>query len=157
MLVLSSLFPLLVSLACVMSFSVDTSAKSNPTETSYPTERAGTLNATFVGQDGGNYAGKLCSSGTENDNVHIHLSGLRKDHEPAAFRVDDYAEGGVWATPCDPVSNWFLYVKTVGHGEADIYFKPFRDAPEGTEYKITVSYNDGVTQEVIVKGSHITP
>jgi hypothetical protein len=146
-----SLFLFFIPLACTMSFSVDTSTKNQPTK------EISTLKAVFIGQDGGNYAGKLCSSGTKSDNVHIHLSGIRVDSEPVAFRVDDYAKGGVWATPCDPVSNWFLYVKPIVNGETDIYFKPFRDAPEGTEYKITVTYDDGTTQITIVDGKRVKP
>lgn len=139
------------SLACGLSVSLDTGPKGRPTEWS------GTLKAVFIGQDGGDHAGKLCSAGTKTDNIHIHLSGLRADSEPVAFRVDDAAQGGVWATPCDPVSNWFLYVKPVLNGETDLYFKPFRDAPDGTEYKISVTYGDEVTQIAFVKGRRVWP
>ena len=124
---------------------------------SQPTKETATLKAEFIGQDGGNYAGKLCSSGTKSDNVHIRLSGIRTDREPVAFRVDDYAKGGVWATPCDPVSNWFLYVKPVVNGKTEVYFKPFRDAPVGTEYKVTVTYDDGTTQMTIIDGKRVKP
>ncbi len=128
-----------------------------PSAKSRPTEWSGTLHATFIGQDGKDYAGKLCSAGTKPDNVHIHLSGIRSDREPVAFRVEDTTGGGLWATPCDPVSNWFLYVTPATEGEADIYFKPFREAPEGTEYKITVSYDDGVAQMAVIEGSSVKP
>jgi hypothetical protein len=138
----------LASLACS---SLEPSAKSRPTEWS------GTLRATFIGQDGKDYAGKLCSAGTKPDNVHVHLSGIRSDQEPVAFRVEDPSGGGLWATPCDPVSNWFLYVMPVTEGETDIYFKPFREAPEGTEYTITVSYDDGVTQMAVIEGASVKP
>jgi hypothetical protein len=142
---------LLMSLACSRFVSQDTSTKVQPTEWS------GTLQAVFIGQDGGDYAGKLCSAGTKDDNVHIHLSGIRTEREPVSFRVEDAAQGGVWATPCDPVSNWFLYVEPVVKGETEVYFKPFRDAPAGTEYTITISYNDGVKQMAVIEGSHIQP
>lgn len=147
-----SLFSLLVlflvSLACT---------GLEPSATSRPTEWSGTLHATFIGQDGKDYAGKLCSAGTKPDNVHIHLSGIRSDREPVAFRVEDTSGGGLWATPCDPVSNWFLYVAPVTESETDIYFKPFREAPEGTEYKITVSYDDGVAQMAVIEGASVKP
>jgi hypothetical protein len=149
--IFGSVFLFVIPLACTMSSSVDTSTKSQPTK------EIETLKAVFIGQDGGNFAGKLCSSGTISDNAHIHLSGIRVDSEPVTFRVDDYAKGGVWATPCDPVSNWFLYVKPIVNGETEIYFKPFRDAPEGTEYKITVTYDDGTTQMTMVTGMHVKP
>jgi hypothetical protein len=116
-----------------------------------------TLTATFMGQDGGGYAGRLCSSGTAFDNVHIHLDGLRTESEPISYRVEDYAGGGLWATPCDPVSNWFLSVEPAVNGETNLYFKPFRDAPSGTEYGITVVYQDGVTQIILVRGSRVKP
>jgi hypothetical protein len=141
---------LLASLACSVNLSIDTTGKKHPTET------LGKLHAEFIGQDGGRYAGRLCSSGTTDDNIHIHLSGLRADIKPVSFRVDDYAKGGVWASPCDPVSNWFLYVSQASNGTADIYFKPFRDAPAGTEYKITVGYSSGETETVLVRGLQVT-
>jgi len=115
------------------------------------------LQATFLGQDGGDYAGKLCSAGDARDNVHIHLSGLYMASEPVSFRVDDPAQGGVWANPCDPVSNWFLSVKSGDHAEADLYFKPFRAAPGGTEYKISIVYRDGTNQVISVQGSYVKP
>lgn len=145
---LSLLVLFLLASACA---SLEPSAKSRPTEWS------GTLRATFIGQDGKDYAGKLCSAGTKPDNVHIHLSGIRSDQEPVAFRVEDTSGGGLWATPCDPVSNWFLYVTPVTEGETDIYFKPFREAPEGTEYKIMVSYDDGVDQMAVIEGTSVKP
>lgn len=89
--------------------------------------------------------------------MHIHLTGLRTDVEPISYRVDDYAQGGVWANPCDPVSNWMLYIKNVPGGEADPYFKPFRDAPAGTDYMIKVQYTDGQTQTVSVRSSRVKP
>ena len=146
---LSCIILLLASLACSVNLSIDTTGKE------HPTEGLGRLRATFIGQDGDNYAGRLCSSGTTNDNVHIRLSGLRTDIKPVSFRVDDYARGGVWASPCDPVSNWFLYVSQTPNGTADIYFKPFRDAPSGTEYKITVGYNNGETETTLVRGLQV--
>jgi hypothetical protein len=140
---------LLASLACSINLSIDTGRQDRPTE------MVGNLHATFIGQDGGSYAGRLCSSGTINDNIHIHLSGLREGIEPVSFRVDDHAKGGVWASPCDPVSNWFLYVDQASNDTADIYFKPFRDAPDGTEYKITVIYSNGETDITLVRGSQV--
>jgi hypothetical protein len=113
------------------------------------------LDATFLGQDGGNFAGQLCTTGTTNDNIHIHLTGLRTDR-PVSIRVDDPA-GGVWSTPCDPVSNWQLYFTSNVSNQADIYFKPFRDAPDGTEYTIVVQYSDGGTQTTSVIGRRVKP
>lgn len=113
------------------------------------------LTATFLGQDGGSFAGKLCSSGTAKDNVHIRLNGLRTDAAPESVRVEE--QGGLWATPCDPVSNWFLYVSYPAAGQADLYFKPYRDAPDGTRYSITVRYNDGTSKTISVKGLHVKP
>lgn len=150
-LTVSLLLLIFMSLACIMSVPVDTPASSQPSG------QSDTLTATFMGQDGGGYAGKLCSSATANDNVHIHLDGLRTESEPISYRVEDYVGGGLWATPCDPVSNWFLYVKPVVNNETDLYFKPFRDAPSGTEYKITVVYQDGGTQIILVRGSRVKP
>jgi hypothetical protein len=115
------------------------------------------LKATFLGQDGEGYAGAGCSTGTDLDNVHIHLTGIKTDIGTTSFRVNDYAAGGVWATPCDPVSNWLLYVMSDVPGEADIYFKPFRDAPEGTIYSVSISYDDGSIQTTTVVGSHVSP
>lgn len=118
------------------------------------------LQATFLGQDGENYAGRQCARGAENDNVHIHLDGLRADVQPVSFRVEDRNPGsvlGVWAVPCDPVSNWLLYVISSTPGQADLYFKPFREAPDGTEYTIIVQYEDGTNQSTEVVGSRVVP
>jgi hypothetical protein len=122
-----------------------------------PTVMVNTLRLTFIGQDGASHAGRLCASGTANDNVHLHLDGLRADAEAVAFRVDEPAGGGVWATPCNPVSNWLLYVVPAVDGRTDLYFKPFRDAPDGTEYVVTVQYGDGQIQRAAVIGSRVKP
>jgi hypothetical protein len=116
-----------------------------------------TLLGTFLGQDGQSYAGQRCSTGTVPDNVHIQLNGLKSSTQVISYRVDDFAGGGVWATPCDPVSNWLLYVKSSSSGQADLYFKPFRDAPDGTIYTIWVQYSDGTGQTIEVIGMHVIP
>jgi len=140
---------LLTILTCSCATPLDDA--TNPT----PGGRPEMLQASFIGQDGGDYAGKQCSSGTTQDNIHIHLSGLRTDLEPLSFRVDEPARGGVWATPCDPVSNWFLYVRPVRHGATELYFKPFRDAPAGAEYKISITYPDGTQQIRSIEGKEV--
>jgi hypothetical protein len=122
-----------------------------------PTVMVNTLRLTFIGQDGASHAGRLCASGTTNDNVHLHLDGLRTGVEAIAFRVDEPAGGGVWATPCNPVSNWLLYVVPAMDGQTDLYFKPFRDAPDGTEYVVTVQYGDGQIQRAAASGSRVKP
>lgn len=113
------------------------------------------LRVSFLGQDGESYAGRQCNEGTIADNVHIHLDGLRTEIEPVSYRVEDRIAGGVWATPCDPRYNWFLYVVSSSPGRADFYFKPFRNAPEGTEYTILVEYSDGIAQIARVVGSQV--
>ena len=110
-----------------------------------------------MGQDGERYAGRLCSTGTAADNVHIRLTGLRTEAQVVSYRVDDYAAGGVWATPCDPISNWLLHVVPRPAAEVDLYFKPFRDAPDNTEYTITVHYSDGQTHKASVSGTRVRP
>lgn len=115
------------------------------------------LQASFLGQDGASFAGIGCAAGTASDNAHIQLSGLKSDVQPVSYRLDDVAGGGVWASPCDPVSNWLLYVESTTPDTAEIYFKPFRDAPDGTIYTITVTYDDGSVQSTSVVGSQIAP
>jgi hypothetical protein len=114
------------------------------------------LQATFLGQDGADFAGVGCSAGTAPDNAHIRLTALKTDVTAVSYRVQDDS-GGVWANPCDPVSNWLLHVESNTPGTADVYFKPFRDAPDGTIYTITVAYEDGSGQSVSVVGSQIAP
>jgi hypothetical protein len=116
-----------------------------------------TLVGTFLGQDGRSYAGQRCSAGTVPDNVHFRLDGLKAGVQPTSYRVDDFLGGGVWATPCDPVSNWLLYVTSSSSDQADLYFKPFRDAPDGTTYTVSVQYSDGTSQTIEVVGTHVTP
>jgi hypothetical protein len=140
-----------MALGCSATVSLDSGA------TAQPTLVINHLSAIFWGQDGGRYAGRLCSTGTAADNVHIHLTGLRTEAEAVGFRVDDFAAGGVWATPCDPISNWQLHVESPTAAEVDLYFKPFRDAPAGTEYLVTVRYSDGETHQVSVRGGAVRP
>lgn len=116
-----------------------------------------TFRGTFMGQDGKSYAGTGCTTGTVPDNIHIRLNGLKSGVQPVSYRVDDYAGGGVWATPCNPVSNWLLYVTSPSPDQADLYFKPFRYAPDGTIYTVTVQYDDGLSQTVQVIGSAVIP
>jgi hypothetical protein len=139
-------------LACSATITVDPDSPAPR-----PTVMVNSLRLTFIGQDGESHAGRLCASGTANDNVHLRLDGLRTDVEAVAFRVDEPAEGGVWATPCNPVSNWLLYVVPGVDGRSDLYFKPFRDAPDGTEYVVTVQYSDGQVQRASVIGSRVKP
>lgn len=116
-----------------------------------------TLVASFVGQDGHSYAGQGCASGNTPDNIHIHLYGVRYSSEPVSYRVDEFAGGGVWATPCDPASNWLLYVEPSSSDEVDLFFKPFRNAPDGTLYTISLQHSDGTNQTTTVVGTHVTP
>jgi hypothetical protein len=113
------------------------------------------LQVTFLGQDGGSYAGQLCEAGTTNDNVHIHLSGLKTDSEPTGYSIQDHAGNGLWATPCNPNSNWLLYVRSSRAGEADLYFKPFRNTPDNTEYFVTIQYSDSTNESVSVIGARV--
>ena len=115
------------------------------------------LRGTFLGQDGKNYAGQGCATGTVPDNIHIRLDGLKTEVQATNYRVEDTAGGGVWATPCNPVSNWLLYMISASPGQADLYFKPFRVAPDGTIYTATVQYSDGTNQSVAVIGTQVQP
>jgi len=151
LLVLSSVLLTMLFSACTFSRWIETTGAGQPSEV------PGAFVATFLGQDGGSFAGRECSSGMTDDNVHIHLSGLRSNSEPVSFQVEDFAGGGNWATPCNPVSNWFLFVEPVVNQETDIYFKPFRDAPSGTEYQVTVVYEDGAMQATVVSGTRVKP
>jgi hypothetical protein len=117
---------------------------------------SGDLTSVFIGQDGQGYAGKQCSSGSAKDNVHIQIIGIKTGTAPVRYRVDE-EKGGVWATPCDPVSNWFLFVNNPAPDQADLYFKPYRDAPDGTKYTITVQYEDGTSQTVTIEGQRVKP
>jgi hypothetical protein len=115
------------------------------------------LTATFLGQDGATYAGMGCTQGGTVINAHVRLSGMRQDSAPVSYRLEDTTHLGVWATPCDPVSNWLLYVTNASGGNADVYFRPFVTAPAGTQYNVRVTYADGGTQSVSFVGTSITP
>ncbi len=141
-----------LALGCSFTVSLD---PGNPT--AQPVAVVNRLQATFLGQDGGSYAGRLCSTGTTADNVHIRLTGLRTEAKVESYRVDDLAAGGVWATPCDPISNWQLHVEPRSDAEVDLYFKPFRDAPAGTTYTVAVHYSDGQTHTTTVTGTRVQP
>lgn len=143
---------LIVLLACSATLTLDSDSPAP-----HSTALANSLRLTFIGQDGADYAGRLCTSGTANDNVHLHLDGLRAEAEAVSFRVDEPAGGGVWATPCDPISNWQLHVIPAVDGQADLYFKPFRDAPADIEYRVTVQYSDGQVQQASTSGERVKP
>ncbi len=143
---------LFVILACSATLSLDTASPAP-----HPTLTINTLQLEFIGQDGAGYAGRLCTDGTAPDNVHLHLNGLRTEAEAISFRVDEPAGGGVWATPCDPISIWQLHVITAANGQFDLYFKPFRDAPAGAEYIVTVQCSDGEVQKDSTRGTRVKP
>ncbi len=110
---------------------------------------------TFLGQDGQSYAGENCTAGNRPDNIHIHLDGIRTDVQAIRYQVEDGVGGGLWVTPC--TSNWLLHVITNTMGQADLYFKPFRDAPDGTSYLVTIGYSDGSSRSINVIGSRVQP
>ena len=114
-----------------------------------------TLRGSFIGQDGESYAGRGCASGNAPDNIHIHLEGLRTNVAATGYRIEDPAGGGVWATPCDSQSNWLLYIDGGLDGQAELYIKPFRDAPSGTMYVVTVQYDDGSSDSLTLVGSAV--
>lgn len=115
------------------------------------------LRGTFFGQDGASYAGVGCNVGSVPDNIHIRVEGLRTDTQISSFVVEDPVGGGVWSNPCDPSSNWLLYVIYLSANRADLYFKPFRFAPDGTTYAIRVTYSDGTNQNISVVGTSVRP
>lgn len=115
------------------------------------------LSATFLGQDGASYAGVDCTTGTVADNVHIRLEGVQTNSPISQITVRDPAGGGVWANPCVQGSNWQLHMEEGENGQMDLYFKPFRNAPEGTLYIITIQFEDGTIQEGSVEGTAVFP
>lgn len=140
------------------AFALRPTDTQTPTSTRTPsvTIRLGNLQAIFLGQDGGRYAGRQCASGDAPDNVHIHLSGVRTDVRVTSYRIEDRAGGGLWAIPCNPISNWIIFAKPVAD-QVDLFFKPFRDAPDGTEYLITIGYADGTSEQTSVIGKRVKP
>lgn len=115
------------------------------------------LVGTFLGQDGASYAGTQCNPGTAPDNVHIRLTGIRTDSPVVDYKVEDIDGGGLWAIPCEPVTNWLLYVDAPVEWQADLYFKPFRVAPDGTIYTISLLYADGAIEKLNVVGTYVAP
>jgi hypothetical protein len=114
-----------------------------------------TLAGLFIGQDGQSYAGEGCNPGTVPDNIHIHIEGIKSGAQVVGYRVED--QGGAWGYPCDPQSNWLLYVITAPPDQAELYFKPYREAPDGTLYLVYVYYDDGTSQMAVVVGTHVAP
>ena len=112
------------------------------------------LSAEFLGQDGGGFAGQMCTEDSTPDDIHIRLQGLPPDAEPDFYQVDDYAGGGRWVYPCND-ENWWLLPKRGADGTVDLYFQPVRDAPEGSEYIVTVHFDDGTHQRVRLEGSPV--
>jgi hypothetical protein len=115
------------------------------------------LTATFLGQDGERYVGPGCSGIATAVNAHVRISGMRTSSPPVSYRLADVTHGGLWATPCDPASNWQLHVRNVAGGNADLYFHPFVSAPAGTTYVLHIQYANGDVQSVAISGTAISP
>lgn len=115
------------------------------------------LTATFEGQDGGSYASSECVANGVADNIHINVSGLKEGVAIDKITVTDPAGGGVWAQPCNPISNWYLHIIPSAGGIVDLYFKPFRNAPDGTIYTVTIEYEDNTSQATTVLGTAVAP
>lgn len=113
------------------------------------------LRAVFLGQDGASYAGRDCTVGSVPDNIHIRVTGMYTDVTPISYRIADPVGAGAWANPC--TATWLLHVASSAPGTADLYFKPFRDAPDGTIYTITIHYGDGSIQTSAVAGTRVNP
>lgn len=119
-----------------------------------PTAEAA-LSAEFLGQDGGGFVGQMCTEDSAADDIHIRLAGLSPDSEPDFYQVDDYAGGGRWVYPCNDV-NWWLLPQRGADGTVDLYFQPVRDAPEDSEYIVTVHYKDGTHQRITLEGAAVS-
>lgn len=115
------------------------------------------LTASFEGQDGAGYAGSDCEAGTVNDNIHIHLTGIKEYNMVSNIRIIEKNNMGVWANSCVFGSTWMIHVEKFAHGERDLYFKPYRNAPDGTIYEITVDYENGLSEKVLVEGTAVFP
>jgi hypothetical protein len=126
---------------------------STPTPTPQPPS---SLVPSFIGQDGRSFAGSDCGNQTIQDNVHIRVVGLRQDVAAASFRVDDLNVGHSWSTSCVPGANWQLFMISPSGGIADLYFKPVRSAPAGTQYRITVTYSDASSEAITVLGGAVS-
>ncbi|MFN2251531.1 MAG: hypothetical protein ACK2UL_06395, partial [Anaerolineae bacterium] len=115
----------------------------------------GSIELEFLGQDGKGLAGEACAEGDAADNIHIRVSGLSGEREVAGFQVDDYVGGGRWVYPCND-ENWLVVPRLPEPGMADLYLKPHRDAPDDTEYIVTVYYGDGTHHRAVILGSAVT-
>jgi hypothetical protein len=112
--------------------------------------------AVFLGQDGGSFAGADCTAGTEPDNIHIRIDRQPTNLTPVSYRVDDPAGGGVWTSACVPGTHWQLHVEP-GPDGVDLYFKPFRFAPAGTRYYITIRFSNDTSLELLTLGEAVQP
>lgn len=113
------------------------------------------LKATFIGQDGADFAGKDCNPGDKNDNIHIQLTHVKDN--VTSITVLDPAGGGRWTKPCEPGSSWIVHTEEGAEGVLDVYIKPFRVAPNGTEYRITVEYEEALSETVTILGTAVSP
>lgn len=106
------------------------------------------LEAQFWGQEDVSLAGPGCNGSPQPGNVHIRLTGLRLDSRPARIRIEEPQGGSSWANPCDPISNWQLFIHYNHLSQADLYFKPNHNIPAGAIYTVTVEYEDGEVARV---------
>jgi hypothetical protein len=88
------------------------------------------------------------------DNIHIRIADLPSGVQPTLYQVDDFTGGGRWVHPCNQ-ENWWLVPEPGPDGTVDLFLKPHRDAPEGTEYIVTVRYDDGTHHRAQVLGSAV--
>ncbi len=113
------------------------------------------MRGVFLGQDGADYAGIDCSAGTAPDNIHIRVTGMHTNVQPVSYRVEDPVGAGLWTDPCS--ASWALHVIARNDGTAELYFKPFRDAPDGTIYTVAILYSDDSIQTTAVSGTRVRP
>lgn len=96
----------------------------------------------FLGQDGASYApAEGCGLGDSPDSVHIRLKGMRPDVEPVNIRLSDATNGGYWESSC-PSLGRRIHVIQNSPDQADLYFKPYRFIPVGSQFELIVDYSD---------------
>jgi hypothetical protein len=120
-----------------------------------PTDSSGGwLRATFLGQDGEGRVGIDCTRDIAPDNIPVAVAGLRTDVPIASWEVYDVPGFGHWVLPCNG-RNWWLEAIPTRDGGADLYLKPHRNAPDGTDYRLIVHYADGATASTYLTGTAV--
>ena len=117
--------------------------------------RPSSFAGTWLGQDGGDFAGSATGGPDGIQDIHIALTGLDTTHAITDIEVRPYG-GGLWTYPGATRISGAALVRKPGSSTAELYLPPYQ-ADSGRPYWVTVAYSNGVTDGYAVIGGPVDP